>query len=102
MLFWLMGAPDGHTKNRSIFLTLGARYRLTSFYDVLTTQPAHDPGPIRRIRFKLARSVSGHYRMDEVAARRHAARPALRPRRVVLKNPSRVCEVILRCRSSFC
>lgn len=83
LLFWLIGAPDGHAKNFSIFLTPGGRYRLTPFYDVLTGQPAHDSGQIRRKSFKLAMSVGRHYRMDEVAGRHFvetAARARISPR----------------------
>lgn len=79
LLSWLIGAPDGHAKNFSVFLTPGGRYRLTPFYDVLTGQPAHDAGQIRRNRFKLAMSVGGHYRMDEVAGR-HFVETAARAR----------------------
>lgn len=79
LLFWLIGAPDGHAKNFSVFLAPGGRYRLTPFYDVLTGQPAHDAGQIRRNRFKLAMSVGGHYRMDEVAGR-HFVETAARAR----------------------
>jgi len=42
ILFWLIGATDGHAKNFSIFLAPGGRYRLTPFYDVLTAQPSLD------------------------------------------------------------
>jgi serine/threonine-protein kinase HipA len=79
LLFWLIGAPDGHAKNFSVFLRPGGRYRMTPFYDVLTGQPAHDAGQIRRNRFKLAMSVGGHYRMDEVAGR-HFLETAARAR----------------------
>jgi serine/threonine-protein kinase HipA len=79
LLFWLIGAPDGHAKNFSVFLTPGGRYRLAPLYDVLTGQPAHDAGQIRRNRFKLAMSVGGHYRMDEIAGR-HFAEAAARAR----------------------
>ena len=58
-----------NSKNFSVFLTPGGRYRLTSFYDVLTGQSALDAGQISRNRFKVAMSVGGHYRIDEVAGR---------------------------------
>jgi serine/threonine-protein kinase HipA len=83
LLFWLIGAPDGHAKNFSVFLLPGGRFRLTPFYDVLSGQPSADAGEIHRNRFKLAMSVGGHYRMDEIggrhfvetAARAHPAAP---------------------------
>lgn len=72
ILFWLIGATDGHAKNFSLFLGPGGSYRLTPLYDVLTAQPSLDAGQIRKNRFKLAMSVgrSRHYRIDEIA-RRH-------------------------------
>jgi serine/threonine-protein kinase HipA len=44
ILFWLIGATDGHAKNFSVFLKPGGRYSLTPFYDVLSAQPAVDRG----------------------------------------------------------
>jgi serine/threonine-protein kinase HipA len=57
IIFWLIGATDGHAKNFSIFLSPGGRYRLTPLYDVLTAQPSLDTGEIPRKKFKLAMSV---------------------------------------------
>ena len=57
VIFWLVGATDGHAKNFSIFLTPGGRYRLTPLYDVLTAQPSLDANQIPRKKFKLAMSV---------------------------------------------
>jgi len=63
ILFWLIGATDGHAKNFSIFLKPGARYSLTPFYDVLTAQPSFDDKQIPHKHYKLAMSVgnSRHY-----------------------------------------
>lgn len=71
ILFWLLGATDGHAKNFSVFIQPGGRYRLTPFYDVLTTQPSLDAGQIRKNAFKLAMSVGDkrHYRVSEIAGR---------------------------------
>lgn len=71
LLFWLIGATDGHAKNFSLFLTPGGRFRLTPFYDVLTAQPSYDAGQIRRNSFKLAMSVgdSNKHRIEEIAGR---------------------------------
>ena len=68
ILFWLIGATDGHAKNFSIFLGRGGRFKLTPFYDVLTAQPSLDDRQIERKQFKLAMSVgeSRHYRIDEI------------------------------------
>ncbi|MGB3795644.1 MAG: type II toxin-antitoxin system HipA family toxin [Alteraurantiacibacter sp.] len=71
ILFWLIGAPDGHAKNFSVFLKPGGRFSLTPFYDVLTGQLASDTGQIRRNAFKLAMSAGDnrHYRMNELSGR---------------------------------
>jgi len=72
IVFWLIGATDGHAKNFSIFLRPGGGFRLTPFYDVLSTQPAFDRGEIPRNRYRLAMSagrsrkyvigdISGHH-----------------------------------------
>jgi len=39
LAFWLMGAPDGHAKNYSIFLERGDTYITTPLYDVLSVFP---------------------------------------------------------------
>jgi len=71
ILFWLIGATDGHAKNFSIFLGPGGRYRLTPLYDILTTQPSLDAGQIQPRQMKLAMSVGNdnHYRIDGIAGR---------------------------------
>lgn len=71
ILFWLIGATDGHAKNFSIFLQPGGRYSLTPFYDVLSAQPAFDKGQIQPNRFRLAMSAgkNRHYRMNEIMGR---------------------------------
>jgi serine/threonine-protein kinase HipA len=70
VLFWLIGATDGHAKNFSIFLGRGGRFKLTPVYDVLTAQPSLVARQIERKQMKLAMSVgdSRHYRMDEIRA----------------------------------
>ncbi|QKC85522.1 type II toxin-antitoxin system HipA family toxin [Mesorhizobium sp. NZP2077] len=71
VLFWLIGASDGHAKNFSIFLGPGGRFRITPLYDVLTAQPSLDGGQIPRKKFKLAMSVgnSRHYSVHEIMPR---------------------------------
>jgi serine/threonine-protein kinase HipA len=71
ILFWLIGATDGHAKNFSIFLGPGGSYSLTPFYDVLSAQPSLDAGQIERKQMKLAMSVgdNNHYRIDQIHAR---------------------------------
>jgi serine/threonine-protein kinase HipA len=71
ILFWLLGATDGHAKNFSIFLGPGGRFRMTPLYDVLTAQPSLDASQIPRKKFKLAMSVGKkrHYSVHDVMPR---------------------------------
>jgi len=71
VLFWLIGATDGHAKNFSIFVKPGGRYALTPFYDILSAQPAVDKGQIAANRFRLAMSAgtNRHYRIGEITGR---------------------------------
>jgi serine/threonine-protein kinase HipA len=71
ILFWLLGATDGHAKNFSVFITPGGRFRMTPAYDVLTAQPSLDAGQIPRKKFKLAMSVgkNRHYDVHEIVPR---------------------------------
>lgn len=57
VLFWLLGATDGHAKNFSIFLSPGGRFRLTPLYDVLSAEPSLETHQITRRQFKLAMAV---------------------------------------------
>lgn len=71
ILFWLMGATDGHAKNFSIALMPGGRFRMTPLYDVLTVQPTYDQGQIQRKDFKLAMRFgkSNHYKIENIYGR---------------------------------
>ena len=71
ILFWIIGATDGHAKNFSVFLTPGGSYRMTPLYDVLTAQPSLDRHEITRKQMKLAMSVGNerHYRIDGIHPR---------------------------------
>lgn len=71
ILFWLLGATDGHAKNFSIALAPGGRYQLTPLYDVLTVQLCLDSGQLRHKDMKLAMRVgtSGHYVVKEITGR---------------------------------
>jgi serine/threonine-protein kinase HipA len=68
ILFWLIGATDGHAKNFSVFLGPGGRFNLTPLYDVLTAQPSLEARQIERRQMKLAMAVgdSNHYRIDGI------------------------------------
>ncbi|MBL4807751.1 MAG: type II toxin-antitoxin system HipA family toxin [Rhodobacteraceae bacterium] len=74
LLFWLLGATDGHAKNFSIALRPGGGFRMTPLYDVLTAQKAVDDGQIQHNRMRLAMAVGdhNHYRINEVVKRHYA------------------------------
>lgn len=71
IVFWLMGAIDGHAKNFSIFLKPGGRFALAPLYDVMSGQSAFDAGQIRKNKYKLAFAVGDkrHYAIDSIAPR---------------------------------
>ena len=71
ILFWLIGATDGHAKNFSVFLGPGGTFSLTPLYDVLTAQPSLDAGQIERKQMKLAMAVgtNNHYRIEGIHGR---------------------------------
>jgi serine/threonine-protein kinase HipA len=71
IIFWLIGATDGHAKNFSIFLSPGGRFQMTPLYDVLSAQPSLDAKQIQRKKLKLAMSVgkSRHYEVAEILPR---------------------------------
>jgi serine/threonine-protein kinase HipA len=71
IVFWLLGATDGHAKNFSLFLLPGGRFRLTPLYDVMSAQPNVDAGEIRHNRMKLAMAVGDrrHYVIDSIVPR---------------------------------
>lgn len=71
LIFWLIGATDGHGKNFSIFLRPGGRFGLTPFYDVLSAQGAFDLKQVPNNKYKLAMSVgtSRKYRILEISGR---------------------------------
>ena len=70
IIFWLLGATDGHAKNFSIFLN-PTGFQLTPLYDVLSSQPSLDANQIQRKQFKLAMSVgkNRHYLIHQVLPR---------------------------------
>lgn len=59
VLFWLLGATDGHAKNFSIFIEPGNAYRLTPLYDILSAYPAISKKGLHEKDLKLAMSLKG-------------------------------------------
>jgi len=71
IVFWLLGAIDGHAKNFSVFLSPGGRFRMTPLYDVMSAQPAVDASQIQHNKMKLALAVgkNNHYVVDTILPR---------------------------------
>lgn len=75
LLFWMLGAPDGHAKNFSLAWLPRGRYRLTPLYDVMSIWPVEGNGPnqFSRHEAKLAMALAGknrHYQFKTIQ-RRH-------------------------------
>jgi serine/threonine-protein kinase HipA len=71
IVFWLLGATDGHAKNFSIYLSPGGRFHMTPLYDVMSAQHNVDVGQIRQNKMKLALAVgkNRHYAINSIAPR---------------------------------
>jgi serine/threonine-protein kinase HipA len=71
IVFWLLGATDGHAKNFSIRLAPGGRFSLAPLYDIISTQPSLDAGQITQRQMKLAMAIgdSRHYAVDTIVGR---------------------------------
>ncbi|MDU9004381.1 type II toxin-antitoxin system HipA family toxin [Sedimentitalea todarodis] len=71
VLFWLIGATDGHAKNFSIALMPGGRFTMTPLYDVLTVQPSLDAGQLQIKEMKLAMRAgkNRHYKVADILGR---------------------------------
>ncbi len=71
MIFWLLGATDGHAKNFSVFLRPGSRFRMAPLYDVLTAEPSVAAQSVNRRKYKLAMSAgtNNHYLVDDITPR---------------------------------
>jgi serine/threonine-protein kinase HipA len=71
IVFWLLGATDGHAKNFSIRLAPGGRFSLTPLYDIISTQPSLDAGQIKQKQMKLAMAVgtNRHYAVHSIVGR---------------------------------
>lgn len=96
ILFWLIGATDGHAKNFSIFLRPGGRFRLTPFYDVLTAQPSLDSKQIPHKAFRLAMAVGDNskYRIPDISGHHfiETAKKARIPSRVTREAVDQILE----------
>lgn len=73
IFYFLIGASDGHAKNFSLQLGQRGRFRLAPLYDILSLAPVVCAGRLQRKRYRLAMSIDGHYRIDEVVPRHFEA-----------------------------
>ena len=72
VLFWMLGAIDGHAKNFSIFIHNGGTFSLAPFYDVMSVWPLVAKGNLSLKKVKMAMAVIGknrHYKLSEIKAR---------------------------------
>lgn len=71
VVFWALGATDGHAKNFSVRLAARGRFRLAPLYDVMSAQPNADMKQIGKNRMKMAMAVgkSRHYVVDSIMPR---------------------------------
>lgn len=67
IVFWLLGAIDGHAKNFSVFLTPGG-YMLTPLYDAMSAAPYPEFSP-HKIKLAMAIGDKRHYRLKEIQPR---------------------------------
>lgn len=74
LVFWLLAATDGHAKNFSLFHEAGGTYRMTPFYDVLSTWPIIGVGPNhlawQKTELAMAvRSKNAHWKLKDIQPR---------------------------------
>jgi serine/threonine-protein kinase HipA len=71
IIFWLIGATDGHAKNFSVRIYPRGNYSPTPLYDIMSIQPLVDKSLISHNKFKLAMAAgdSRHYRIDTIHIR---------------------------------
>jgi serine/threonine-protein kinase HipA len=78
LVFWMIAATDGHSKNFSIYHRRGGVFGLTPLYDVLSTWPVvgKRSGQLDVHELKLAMAVRGknaHYKIVEIQPRHFQA-----------------------------
>jgi len=80
IIFWLLAAIDGHSKNFSLFLEPAGAYRMTPLYDVLSVHPLMANGTMAKQKASMAMAWEGknrHYRWEKIQ-RRHILNTASR------------------------
>ena len=73
ILFWLLGATDGHAKNFSVFLHAHGGFSRTPLYDVISVQPNLDARQLRFNQAKMAMSIGNnrHYVLHTIQPRHY-------------------------------
>lgn len=72
LIFWLLGAIDGHAKNFSIFLLPGGGFNLAPLYDVISAFPLVAQKQLDQRRLQMAMALIGknrHYEWDKILYR---------------------------------
>jgi serine/threonine-protein kinase HipA len=72
VVFWLLGAIDGHAKNFSIFLLPGGGFRLTPAYDIMSAYPLVAKGQLEQNNLRMAMALRGknrHYHWARILHR---------------------------------
>lgn len=72
LLFWVLGAIDGHAKNFSLKIGAQGRYQLTPLYDVISAYPIAHQHQIEWQDLKMAMSLKGknrHYLWHNIQLR---------------------------------
>jgi len=74
IVFWLLGATDGHAKNFSLRLAPGGRFQMAPLYDIISTQPSLDAKQMTQKQMKLAMAIGDnrHYLVNTVLGRHFA------------------------------
>ncbi|HIJ26466.1 MAG: type II toxin-antitoxin system HipA family toxin [Gammaproteobacteria bacterium] len=67
IVFWLLGAIDGHAKNFSIFLKHSG-HELTPLYDVMSAAP-YSQFPIQKMKLAMAIGNKNYYKIQQIQLR---------------------------------
>jgi serine/threonine-protein kinase HipA len=77
ILFWLLGAIDGHAKNFSVYLEPGGSYCLTPLYDIISAYPLISKNSLPSQKIKMAMALKGtsgnHYLWSKIQPRHFLA-----------------------------
>jgi serine/threonine-protein kinase HipA len=73
VLFWLLGAIDGHAKNFSVYLEPGGSYCLTPLYDIISAYSLISKNSLPAQKIKMAMALKGtsgnHYLWSKIQPR---------------------------------